>query len=98
MVTDRGDTPVDVMVIVAVDRRASAWASASGVGVGVGELGESSPPPQDDGGDGDEPVQRTGAPGVSASEKFPRNIETKVPVVVREPAACQLAHGRAEAV
>jgi hypothetical protein len=38
MVTDRGDTPVEVIVIVTVD--------GFGVGAGVGELGES-PPPHD---------------------------------------------------
>src|SRR5688500_4503560 len=37
-------------------------------------------------------------PGISASEELPRNIEPEIPVVVREPAARQLAHGGPEAV
>ena len=42
MVTDLGDTPLDVIVIVAVDP--PGVGVGVGVGVGLGELGELSPP------------------------------------------------------
>jgi hypothetical protein len=46
MVTDRGDTPAEVMVMVAVDPPGVGVGVGAGVGVGDGELGES-PPPHD---------------------------------------------------
>jgi hypothetical protein len=49
MVTDRGDTPADVIVIVAVDPPGVGFGDGlgDGDGVGEGELGGSSPPPQE---------------------------------------------------
>jgi hypothetical protein len=49
IVTDRGDTPVDVIVMVAVEPPGVGVGVGAGLGVGVGEgeLGESSPPPQE---------------------------------------------------
>jgi hypothetical protein len=51
MVTDRGDTPLDVMVMVGVDPPGVGVGVGFGVGLGDGEgdgeLGESLPPPQD---------------------------------------------------
>jgi hypothetical protein len=46
IVTDRGATPADVIVIVGVDPPEGGGGGV-GAGVGVGELGVSSPPPQD---------------------------------------------------
>jgi hypothetical protein len=49
MVTDRGETPADVMVIVGVEPPGVGVGVGVGLGLGAGdgELGESLPPPQD---------------------------------------------------
>jgi hypothetical protein len=51
IVTDRGDTPADVMVIVGVEPPGVGVGVGVGVGLGLGagdgELGESLSPPQD---------------------------------------------------